>query len=46
MTSILYRNPRVYALAMQILYRGALDERNRAVAERIETGAQIGRAHV
>jgi SAM-dependent methyltransferase len=26
---------------MQILYRGALDERNRAVAERIETGARV-----
>ena len=41
MTGIIYRNPRLYALAMRLLYRGALDERNRALAERIEAGSRV-----
>ena len=41
MTGIIYRNPRLYALAMRLLYRGALNERNRALAERIEAGSRV-----
>lgn len=41
MTSLLYRNARLYALAMRLLYRGALDERNRALAEHIEAGSRV-----
>ena len=41
MTSIIYRNARVYALMMRLLYRGALAERNRALAERIEDGTRV-----
>jgi SAM-dependent methyltransferase len=41
LTSIIYRNARLYALAMRLLYRGALDERNRALAERIEAGTRV-----
>jgi hypothetical protein len=41
LTSIIYRNARLYALAIRLLYRGAFDERNRALAERIEAGTRV-----
>jgi len=41
LTGILYRNARLYTTAMRLLYRGALDERNRALAERIEAGSRV-----
>ena len=41
MTGLIYRNARLYALAMRLLYRGALDERNRVLAERIEAGTRV-----
>ena len=41
MTGLIYRNARLYAWAMRLLYRGALDERNRALAEYIEPGTRV-----
>jgi SAM-dependent methyltransferase len=41
LTGIIYRNARLYALTMRLLYRGAINERNRALAEHIEGGTRV-----